>query len=160
LISLELGHHIAKVYLIGYCIVFVLSYLNKDNNKSNLIITSLALFGCIFNQYLKENLSFYIFYLGAALQLLALIFISVFTHLFFKIKHEQTSIFIYFLYVLMAISYMVLHRVRVVMYDTDEPILWLINSQSIFTLTLYFLSICVFAYGCKIRWKWQFGRLF
>jgi hypothetical protein len=160
LISLELGHHIAKLYLIGYSIVFVLSFLNKESNKSNLIIVSLALIGCIFSQYIKESLSFYVFYLGAALQFLVLILVSVFTHLFFKIKHEQTSIVVYFLYVLMALSYMVLHHVRVVIYDTDEPILWLINSQSIFTLTLYFLSICVFAYGCKIRWKWQFGRLF
>jgi hypothetical protein len=160
LIRLDLGHQIAKLYLIGYCIVFVLSYLNKDNNKSNLIIASLALFGCIFNQYLKETLSFYIFYLGSALQLLVLILISVSTHLFFKIKHKKTTITVYILYILMVISYMVLHRVRVVMYDTDEPILWLINSQSGFTLSLYFLSICVFAYGCKIKWKLQFGRLF
>jgi len=144
----------------AYCIIFILSFLNKDNNKSNLIIASLALLGCIFSQYLKESLSFYIFYLGAALQFLVLVLISVFTHLFFKIKHEQTSVIVYILYILMAISYMVLHRIRVVMYDTDEPILWLINSQSVLTLTLYFLSICVFAYGCKIKWKLQFGRLF
>ena len=144
----------------GYFIVFILSFLNKDNNKSNLIIASLALVGCIFSQYLKESLSFYVFYLGAALQFLVLVLISVFTHLFLKIKHERTTITVYILYILMVISYMVLHRVRVVMYEADEPIMWLINSQSIFTLTLYFLSICVFGYGCKIKWKLQFGRLF
>lgn len=158
MISLDLGHYIAKFYLVGYFIVFALSFLNKDNNKSNLIIVSLALVGCIFSQYIKESLSFYLFYLGAALQFLVLILISVFTHLFFKIKHEKTTITVYVLYILMVISYMVLHRVRVVMYSTDEPIMWLINSQSVFTLTLYFLSICVFAYGCKIKWKLRFVR--
>jgi len=158
-ISLELGHFIAKFYLIGYFLCFLLSYRNRYNNKSNLIIVTLALASCAFNQHLRENLGFYTFYLGAACQVLITLSVSLGIHLYFKIKHERTTLLVYLLYILISISFMVIHRVRVVIFDTDESILWLINSQSAFTLSLYFLSICLFLYGTNIKWKSQFGRL-
>jgi len=158
-INLELGYFIAKFYLAGYFLCFFLSFNNKYDNKSNLIITTVALINCIFNQYLKEILDFYTFYLGAAFQLLTLLLISIIIHLFFKVKHEKSTVFVYGLYIFIVISYLIIHRVRVVMFDSDEHIMWLINGQSIFTLTLYFLSICVFIYGSKTLWKSQFGRL-
>jgi hypothetical protein len=159
MISLGLAHFIAKFYLFTYFVVFVFSFINRDENKSNLIILSLALCYCIFGQFSKMFLSFYTYYLGAAFGCLVSITISLFTHLFFKLKHEKSTLFIYGCYFLIAISYLVIHRVRVVIYDTDESIMWFINLQSIFTLTLYFLSICVFAYGTRIRWSFYFGRL-
>jgi len=158
-ISLELGYFIAKFYLAGYFLCFILSYKNKNRNLSNLIITTIALVNCIFNQYLKEALDFYTFYLGAAFQVLVLLLISLILHLYFRIKHEKSTILVYGLYILIAISFMVIHRVRVVVFDSDEHILWLINAQSAFTLILYFLSICALVYGSKILWKSQFGRL-
>jgi len=157
-INLELGYFIAKFYLAGYFFCFLLSYKNKQKNLSNLIITSIALVNCIFNQYLKEALDFYTFYLGAAFQILILLLISLIIHLYFRIKHKKSTLVVYGLYLLIAISLMVIHRVRVVIFDSDEHILWLINAHSVLTLTLYFLSICVLAYGSKILWKSQFGR--
>jgi hypothetical protein len=158
-ISLELGYFIAKFYVVAYFLCFLFSYQNKLNNQSNLIITTTALISCVFNQYLRETLGFYMFYLGAAFQVLFSLLISLIIHLYFKIKHEKTTVFVYWIYVLIAMSFMILHRVRVVIYDNDEPILWLINLQSAFTLSLYFLSICLFLLGCNIKWKSQFGRL-
>lgn len=159
MISLELGYFIAKFYMMGYFLCFLLSYRNRRSNKSNLIITTVALVNCIFNQYLKEALDFYTYYLGAAFQVLILLFISLIIHLYFRIKHEKTTLFVYGFYILIAISLMIIHRVRVVVFDSDENILWLINTQSAFTLTLYLLSIFVLAYGGLIKWKLPFGRL-
>jgi hypothetical protein len=160
MIDLELSHFIAKFYLFAYFLVFTVSFFNTDNNKSNLIIVGFALCRCIFGQSSKMLFDFYTFYLGAAFECLLCIGLSLVVHLFFKVKHEKSTLFIYGCYFLIAISYLVIHRVRVVIYDIDEPIMWLINLQSIFTLTLYFLSICVFAYGTKIRWNSYFGRLY
>jgi hypothetical protein len=160
MIDLELAHFIAKIYICAYLVFFILSFLNKENNKSNLIVVSLALIFSIFNQYLKLSLGFYFYYLGCAAVCLFAVFLSLIIHLFFKVKHEKSTLFIYGCYFLISISYLVIHRVRVVIYDIDEPIMWFINLQSIFTLTLYFLSICVFAYGTKIRWNSYFGRLY
>jgi hypothetical protein len=159
MIDLELGHFIAKFYLFAYFLVFVVSFFNKDNNKSNLIIVGFALCRCIFGQSSKMMFDFYTYYLGAAFGCLFCIVLSLLTHLFFKVKHSKSTLVVYGFYFLIAISYLVIHRVRVVIYDTDAPITWLINLQSVFTLTLYFLSICVFAYGTKIRWKLYSGRL-
>ena len=159
MINLDLAYFIAKFYMCAYLVCFILSFLNKDNNKSNLIIVALALVFCIFNQYLKSSLGFYFFYLGGAAGSLFCILLSLITHLALKVKHEKSTLFIYGFYFLIAISYLVIHRVRVVIYDTDEPIMLLINLQSVFTLTLYFLSICVFAYGTRIRWNLYYGRL-
>ena len=158
MINHELGHFIATFYLFGYFFIFILSFINRNNNKSNLIVVALALSFCIFNQYLKISLGFYSYYLGAAACSIFAIFFSLAIHLFLQVKHEKSTVVIYGLYFLIAISYLVIHRVRVVIFDTDEPIMWFINSQSAFTLTLYFLSICVFAYGTKIRWNSYFGR--
>ncbi|KGJ86854.1 hypothetical protein [Colwellia psychrerythraea] len=159
MINHELGHFIATFYLFAYFLVFILSFMNRNNNKSNLIVVALALSLCIFNQYLKISLGFYFYYLGAAACTLFCILFSLAAHLFLKVKHEISTLFIYGFYFLISISYLVIHRVRVVIFDTDEPIMWLINSQSAFSLTLYLLSICVFVYGTKIKWKWHFGRL-
>ncbi|NQZ24512.1 MAG: hypothetical protein HRT53_21005 [Colwellia sp.] len=159
MISHELGHFIAKFYLVGYLVCFIFSFLNKFNNKSNLIIITLAFVFCVFNQFLKVKLGFYTFYLGAALGLSVCVFLSVTFHFFTKVLHKKTTLVVYSFYISMAISYLILHRVRVVIYDSDEPISWLINAQSVFTLTLYFFSIVIFLYGCKVKWKLQFGRL-
>jgi hypothetical protein len=159
MINLELGYFIAKFYLAGYFVCFLFSYRNKHINQSNLIIATIALVNCLFNQYLKEALDFYTFYLGAAFQVLILLLISLIIHRYFRIRHEKTTLLIYGLYILIAISFMIIHRVRVVIFDSDENIMWLINTHSVFTLTLYFLSICVLAYGGIIKWKLPFGRL-
>jgi hypothetical protein len=159
MISLDLGHFIAKFYLVGYFICFLISYSNKDNNKSNLIIVTYALVFCLFNQYIKSVLDFYTYYLGCAFSCLVCLVFSLITHLIMKIKHAKTTIYVYVIHLLIALSYLVIHRVRVVLFDSDEHILWLINSQSGFTLSLYFFSICVLFYGSKILWKSQFGRL-
>ncbi|PKH86232.1 hypothetical protein [Colwellia sp. Bg11-28] len=159
MIPLEFAHFIAKFYICAYLVCFILSFLNKENNKSNLIVVALALVFCIFNQYLKSSLGFYFFYLAGAAGCILCVFLSLIIHLALKIKHEKSTLFVYGFYFLIAISYLVIHRVRVVIYDTDESIMWLINLQSVFTLTLYFLSICVFAYGTKITWNSYFGRL-
>jgi len=159
MISLELSYFIAKFYLLAYFVFFIISFLNKENNKSNFIIVSLVLINCIIGQYVKELLGFYTFYLGATLQCLVVIALSLFLHLFFKVKHEKTTYIIYLFYFFIALSFLILHRVRVVIYDSDESILWLINTQSVFTLLLYFLSIIVLAFGCKNKWKYFSGRL-
>lgn len=159
MISLELGHFIAKFYLLSYFLIFIFSFVNRDNNKSNLIIVGFALCRCIFGQSSKMMFDFYTYYLGAAFGCLLCIVLSLLTHLFFKVKHAKSTLVIYGLYFLISISFLVIHRVRVVIFDTDESIIWLINSQSVFTLTLYFLSICVFAYGTRIKWNLYFGRL-
>ncbi len=159
MINLEIAHFIAKFYMCAYLVCFILSFLNKKNNKSNLILVTIALVFCIFNQYLKTSLGFYFFYLGEAASSLFCVLLSLIVHLFFRVKHEKPTLYIYSFYFLIAISYLVIHRIRVVIYDTDEPILWLISLQSGFTLTLYFLSVCVFIYGIKIKWNCYFGRL-
>jgi hypothetical protein len=159
MINLELAYFIAKFYMFAYLFCFILSFLNKENNKSNLTIVALALVFCMFDQYLKSSLGFYQFYLGSAAAPLFCILFSLTAHLIIKIKHVRTTLLIYGIYFLIAISYLVIHRVRVVIYDTDAPIIWLINAQSVFTLGLYLLSICVFAYGTRIKWNWHFGRL-
>jgi len=159
MIDLELGHFFAKFYMFAYFLVFIVSFFNKDNNKSNLIIVGFALCRCIFGQSSKMLFDFYTYYLGAAFGCLACIVLSLIAHLFFKVRHAKTTLYVYGLYFLIAISFLVIHRVRVVMYDTDEPIILFINLQSVFTLTLYFLSICVFAYGTRIKWNWHSGRL-
>lgn len=159
MITLELAHTIAKFYLVAYVICFVLSYTNVKENKSNLIIISVALASFIFNQYLKEEGDFYTFYLLAATAAMNVILTTIALHTFFTVKHSRSTLWIYLIYFLIAISYMIIHRVRVVIYESDEPILWFINAHSAFTLSLYILSICIFIYGCNIKWKVRFGRL-
>ncbi len=159
MITLELAHTIAKFYLVAYVFCFLFSYRNRRNNKSNFIVILVAIASFLFNQYLKEEGDFYTFYLLAAAAAMNVILTSVGLHLFFTIKHSRSTLWIYLIYFLIAISYMIIHRVRVVVYESDEPILWFINAHSAFTLSLYILSICIFIYGCNIKWKVQFGRL-
>ena len=158
MINLELAYFIAKFYLVGLCICFVLSLLNLHNNKSNFIVVTFALLHCFIDQFIKTSLDFYTFYLGAAFECLVFILLSVAAHLYLKIKHAKSSVIVYIIYLLIALSYLILHRVRVVIYSTDEPILWLINMQSVFVLTLYFFSNCFVVYGSKIKWNSGFGR--
>ena len=159
MITLELAHFIAKFYLVAYILCFVLSYKNVKENKSNFIIIMLAIATCIFNQYINTDADFYTFYLVMAITCTNVILASVGFHIYFSIKHSRSTLWTYSIYFLIAISYMIIHRVRVEIFDSDEPILWFINAQSAFTLSLYFLSICIFIYGCNIKWKLQFGRL-
>ena len=62
-------------------------------------------------------------------------------------------------HILIAISFMVIHRVRVVIYDSDESILWFINLQSAFTLSLYFLSIFIIFFLCSSSFKYLFANI-
>jgi hypothetical protein len=159
MIDLELGHFIAKFYLLAYFVVFIFSFINAPNNKSNLIIITLALVFCIFNQYLKFTVDFYNYYLTCAAFALLLILISLAAHFYLKIKHPKTTLFVYASYLSIAASYLIMHRVRIVIFDNDDSIMWLINGQSTFTNTFYFLNILVFFYGTKIKWNSYFGRL-
>lgn len=159
MISLESAHFITKFYLIGYFICFVLSFV-KENNKSNLIIVSLVFFYSVLDQYLKMELGFYTFYYGAALGCATVVLVSVLSHLYLKVRHQKVTALMYICFLLMAASYMIVYRVRVVIYETDEPISWLINGQSWFTLIIYFLILLLCFYGCNVKWKLQFGRLF
>jgi hypothetical protein len=159
MINLELAHFIAKFFMIFYFVCFLLSLANKHNNKSNFIAITFALIFSVLNQYIKQTQGFYTFYLVSAVSCLFYVLLSLITHLLIKIKHVKTTVYIYFFYILIALSYLGLHRVRVIIFDSDEHILWVINTQSVFTLILYFLCICVFVYGSKILWKSQFGRL-
>jgi len=159
-ITFELGFFIDKFYLVGYSLVFIVSYLNQKNNQSNLIIISLTLIHCLFTMFLRGETSFYTFYLWAAFTLSSVILLSIIIHLFFQIKHQKTTVKVYYLYILSSIGYLIIHRVRVVIYDTDDPIFWLMNLQSGYNITLSFLAICLFVYGCNIKWKSQYGRLF
>lgn len=160
MIDLELAHFVAKFYLIGLSLCFICSYINRRKNKSNLIAVTFSLFHCIIDQFSKVKFDFYTFYLGAAFGCLVFILITVLVHVHLCIKHVKTTVIIYVIYFLIAISFLILHRIRVVIYSSDEPIMWLINLQSVFILTLYFLSVCIFVYGCKIPWNTQFGRFF
>jgi len=159
MINLELAHFIAKFYLFSYFICFLISFSNKHNNKSNFIAITFALVFSLLNQYIKQTLDFYTFYLGSAAGCLIYVLFSLITHLVMKIKHVRTTVIIYVLYILISLSYLIIHKVRVVIFDSDEHILWVINAQSIFTLAVYLINICLFAYGSKILWKSQFGRL-
>lgn len=159
MISLELAHFIAKFYVLLFFICFLVSFSNKGFNKSNLIIVSFALIHSILGQSGKVAFDFYTYYLACACFCIFVIASSMLTHIYLRIKHEAVTVIIYSLYIFICISYLIIHRVRVIVYDTDEPILWLINSQSVFTLGLYFISISLLLYGCNIQWKSQFGRL-
>lgn len=159
MIDLELAHFIAKFYVALCFFCFVVSFSNRGCNKSNLIVVSFALIHCVVGQSSKMAFDFYTYYLASACFCILVIACSLLTHVYLRVKHEVITVVIYSLFILISISYLIIHRVRVVIYDTDEPILWLINSQSVFTLTLYFISISLFLYGCNIQWKSQFGRL-
>jgi len=159
MIDLELAHFISKFYLFLFFICFVLSFINKSRNKSNLIIISFFLIHCLIGQTSKMSFGFYTYYLASAFLCLTVIILSLFLHLYLRIKHEFVTVLNYILLILISMSYLIIHRVRVVIFETDEPILWLINAHSAFTLLLYFLSICFFLYGSNIKWKSQFGRL-
>lgn len=157
-INLELAYLITKFYLVALSICFVFNFININKNKSNFIVVTFALLHCFINQYVKTSYDFYTFYLGFAFECLVFILLSVAAHLYFKIRHVKTSVIIYVIYLLIALSYLILHRVRVVIYSTDDPILWFINSQSVFVLILYFFSNCIVVYGSRIKWNSVFGR--
>ena len=159
-INLELSHFIAKFYLVALSICFVFSFININKNKSNFIVVTFAFLHCFIDQFIIINLGFYTFYLWAAFECLVFILLSAAAHLYFKIIHVKTSVIIYVIYLLIALSYLILHRVRVVIYSTDDPILWFINSQSVFVLILYFFSNCIVVYGSRIKWNSVFGRYF
>ena len=158
MINLELAHFFTKFYLVGLFICFLLSYINRHKNKSNLIAVTYALLHCVIDQFTKSLFDFYTFYLAIAFGCIMFVLCTALTHLYFRLRHMKTTVFVYAIYFSIAISCLILHRVLVVIYTSDESILWLINLQSGFALTLYFLSICTFAYGCKISWNTLFGR--
>jgi hypothetical protein len=158
-ITLELSHFIAKFYLVADILCLLLSYKNLRENRSNFIVIALVIATCIFNQYIKTEADFYTFYLVAAITCTNVILTSIGFHINFSIKHSRSTLWAYSICFLIAISYMIIHSVRVEIFKSDEPILWFINAQLAFTLSLYFLSICIFIYGCNIKWKLQFGRL-
>jgi hypothetical protein len=159
MIDLELAHFISKFYLFLFFICFVLSFINKNNNKSNLIIISFFLIHCLIGQTSKMSFGFYTYYLVSAFSCLMVIIFSLLLHLYLRVEHKFLTVINYIFLILISMSYLIIHRVRVVIFDTDEPILWLINTHSALNLVLYFISICFFLYGSNIKWKSQFGRL-
>lgn len=160
MIDFELAHFIAKFYLFAYFLAFVLSFFNVTNNKSNLIIITLALVFCVFNQYLKSAVDFYNYYLTSTFFALLFILLSLASHFYLKIRHSKTTLFVYVSYLFLAVSYLIMHRIRVVIFDKDDSIIWLINSHSALVNILYFINILLFFYGTKIKWKSYSGRLF
>lgn len=160
MIDLAFSFFIAKFYMFGYLLCVFLSWHARESNKSNVVVSSLALVNYFVGQNIKENSTFETFYLAAALQMLMLVMCNIVVHIALRIQHAKTTLIVYCLYTLLAMSYLGMYRIRVKMFDSDERIMWIINSQSAFVLTLYFCTICLFIYGSNIRWKLLFGCWF
>lgn len=160
MIDLEYSYLITKFNIVAYfvCLIFLIRPPNVSYSLS--IICVFSIIHLFTGQYVKEYFGFSEFYLAAALEPLALILTCVITHLFLKVLHTKVSFYIYILYLLMSVSYLIIHRVRVVIYDSDEPIMWFITSHSILINSIYFVVFCLFIYGSKVKWKLLFGYLY
>jgi hypothetical protein len=128
--------------------------------KNRLDSTEIIIYACVgisyhFAQTLLEMTSFYTFYLYFAACCIAVIASSLFFHVILRVDHSKSVYFVYGLLFFKFFMYMLLYRVRVIVYSSDESIMWLINTQSFLVLLSDFLIVLILALRVS-KWKLRF----
>ena len=157
MISVELGYLITKVNLFFLAALFVFGYKKERLNTSEIIIFVCVAVNYNFSQLLLETTDFYTFYLYFAAKALLVIVISLIIHLAMRVEHSNYTQLAYALLLTKFVLYMIVYRVRVVIYDSDKHIMWLINSQSMLVLFCDFLIIIVLFLKVS-KWKLPYMR--
>jgi hypothetical protein len=157
LITLENAYVINKINVMILSIILIYGVKFKSIKKTELIVLPCLILGMFSGYYILENSDFYSFYLNAALNSLLIVAVSVFIHNELRVEHSRAVYLIYGLLLFDVLLYMIVYRVRVIIYDSDEPIMWLINAQSFFILTCDFLIISILVIKVS-KWKLPFMR--
>jgi len=154
-ITVELGYLIVKIILAVLAVLFIYGIKKNRLDKTEIIIYACVGISYHFAQALLEMTSFYTYYLYFAACCMAVVASSLFFHVILRVEHSKSVYFVYGLLFFKFFMYMLLYRVRVIVYSSDESIMWLINTQSFLVLLSDFLIVLILALRVS-KWKLRF----
>jgi len=154
-ISVEQAFLIAKFNIIILAVILIYIFKTDSLKTSEFKVVCSLIFGVFVGYYILQNASFYDFYLYAAASNLFIVGVSILAHNFMKAEKSKTVYLIYGLLFFKFLLHMLLYRVRVIIYDSDEPIMWLINGQSFAILFCDLLIVLVLALQVS-KWKLRY----
>jgi hypothetical protein len=155
MIGIETGYLMIKVYLIILAVLLLFGIKKNKVDKTEIIIYSCIAINCNFIQTLFESTDFYTYYLYFAANCMLVVVCSLLVHVLWRINHSKAAYSVYGLFMFKTLLYLILYRVRVVLYDTDEPIMWLINGQSFLILLCDFFVLLILALRVS-KWKLRY----
>lgn len=158
MITLDVSFVLIKVYTIILVSIFIYGFRQKKLETTELIISATMIFSVVGSQITTQDADFYTFYLSFAATCLAIVSASIFLHVIWQEVHSKATYFIYGLFLVKFLSHMLLHRVRTQVYETDEPIMWLISGHSALVITCDVLMVTVLFLRVS-KWKLHFMRL-
>ena len=152
MLSVEDGFIITKINLVFLVLIWLVgAKLNSLRNSEMLFLAPLLL-GAFVGRFISENSGFYTFYLYFAANNLLIVTIALFLHVWFRRNHEKVVFLLYGLLLTKFISHMILYRVRTQIYTSDEPIMWLINFQSMLVVSFDLIVLLVLVFRL---FKWN-----
>jgi hypothetical protein len=155
MISVEDAYLITKINVILLLIILTYGVKTESIKLTEGIILSCMIVGIFVGHYILQNSGFYVFYLYGAANSLAIVAISVLVHNEMKTEHSNSVYIIYALLLFKFLSHMLLYRVRVVIYESDATIMWLINGHSFVVLFCDFLIVLVLVTQVS-KWKLRY----
>jgi len=155
MITTEEAYLINKVYVLIYSVILIYGVKAKTIEKTEMILLPCLMVGTFSIYYILQHSSFQDFYLYDALNCLSIVVVSLFVHNERRVNHSKSVYFIYGLLLFKFLMYMVIYRVRVIIYDTDAPIMWLINTQSVLILLCDSLIVLILSLQVS-KWKLRF----
>ncbi len=141
--------------MVTLAVILIFGTKFRTIRKTEVIILSCLVVGGVTGHYILQNSDFYGFYLYAAANNLVVVAVSAFVHAEKRVEHSRVALMIYGLLLFKFLLHMVLYRVRVITYDSDEPIMWLINGQSSLVLLCDFLILLFLAIKVS-KWKLRY----
>ena len=135
--------------------ILLYGYKTKLLKTTEMLILVTMLVSTISSQVITQETDFYTYYLSFASNILVVITVSIFLHVLWQEIHSRLTYFIYGALFIEFISHMLLHRVRTQIYTSDEPIMWLINGQSVVIIACNILIISVLFLRVS-KWKQRF----
>ncbi len=152
MLSVEDGFIIAKINLVFLVLTWLVGSKFNSLKISEMLFLVPLMLGAFAGRFISENSDFYTFYLYLAANNLLIVTIALFLHVWFRRNHEKVVLFLYGLILTKFISHMVLYRVRTQIYTSDEPIMWLINLQSVLVISCDLIIFLVIGFRL-FKWK-------
>lgn len=143
MMSLGVSFVLIKINTLILMGIFLYGYKSKRLDTTEMLILVTMLVSVISSQVITQKTDFYTYYLSFASNILMVITVSIFLHILWQEMHSKLTYFIYGILFVQFLSHMLLHRVRTQIYNSDEPIMWLINGQSMVIIACNVLIIFV-----------------
>ena len=153
MVDFSIAYDLYKLLIASVACVVVFALKNSKVSKSTLIISVVILVNWLVSQFTKEKVVFDTQYTAFAMEALFTIVLSAFVHVSMRIFHDSYVYIIYMVFGVKFMSLMIVHIVRLKVFTSDEPIIWLLNLHSFVVIfSDVFIVLCLFFGGC-LKWK-------